>query len=71
MKRKKTNKFIVMLGLILILVSILITCFESYKKYQSNKEILVPTITNLLSIIDGIIYSNISIWFLWFISNKF
>ena len=38
MKRKKTNKFIVMLGLILILVSILITCFESYKKYQSNKE---------------------------------
>ena len=38
MKRKKTNKFIVMLGLILILVSILITCFEVYKKYQSNKE---------------------------------
>ena len=38
MKRKKTNKFIVMLGLILILVSILITCFEFYKKHQSNKE---------------------------------
>ena len=38
MKRKKINKFIVMLGLILILVSILITCFEVYKKYQSNKE---------------------------------
>lgn len=38
MKRKKTNKFIVMLGLILILVSIIITCFEVYKKYQSNKE---------------------------------
>ena len=38
MKRKKTNKFIVILGLILIFVSILITCFEVYKKYQSNKE---------------------------------
>lgn len=38
MKRKKTNKLIVILGLILILVSILISCFEIYKKYQSNKE---------------------------------
>ena len=31
------------------------------KKYPTNKEILIPTITNLLSIIDGIIYNNLTI----------
>jgi len=37
------------------------TYINYQKKYQNNKEILIPTITNLLSIIDGILYSNISI----------
>ena len=48
MVRKKTNKFIIILGLILILVSILIYCFESYKKYQNNKETeqIIETIFN-------------------------
>lgn len=37
------------------------TYINYQKKYQNNKEILMPTITSLLSIIDGIIYNNISI----------
>jgi len=37
------------------------TYINYQKKYPNNKEILIHTITNLLSIIDGIIYNNISI----------
>ena len=37
------------------------TYINYQKKYQNNKEILLSTITNLLSIIDGIIYNNLSI----------
>ena len=38
MKKTKTNKIIYILGLTLILVSILIYCFDIYKKYNIEKE---------------------------------
>ena len=48
MERKKINKFIIVLGLILILVSILTYSFNLYKEYKINKETeqVIETIFN-------------------------